>query len=120
KFKKEKELREAIDYTNPDLRNYAASIGIKHFEDKTHFSKNKRWVQFFSVFKEIFSQWKYVYDPANEDYYSKASQTLKQLEYDGYFKGDCDDYSIMMAACIKAIGGEVRLVRTTVKRTNGN
>lgn len=119
KFKKEKELREAIDYTNPDVRNYAASIAIKHFDDKRHFSSNRRWVQYFSVFKEVFGQWKYVFDPHQEDYYSKASETLKQLTYDEYFKGDCDDYSIMMAACIKSIGGEVRLVRTTVKKKDG-
>jgi Transglutaminase-like superfamily len=118
-FKKEIELKEAIDYTEPSLRNYAASTAIKHFDDKVHYSSNRRWVQFFSVFKEIYGQWKYVYDPANEDYYSKASETLKQLEYDEYFKGDCDDYSIMMAACIKAIGGEVRLVRTTVQKEDG-
>lgn len=119
KFRKEKELRNAIDYTEPSLRNYAASIAVKHFQDKAHFSTNRRWVQYFSVFKEIYGQWKYVFDPANEDYYSKASETLTQLNYDDYFKGDCDDYSIMMAACIKAIGGEVRLVRTTVKRDDG-
>ena len=118
-FKKEKELRNAIDYTNPDLRNYAASIAIKYFDENRHLSKNRKWVQFFSVFKEVFGQWKYVYDPANEDYYSKASETLKQLQYDNYFKGDCDDYSIMMAACIKAIGGEVKLVRTTVVQDSG-
>jgi hypothetical protein len=118
-FKKEMELREAIDYTNPELRNYAASIAIKHFEEKTHFSDNRKWVQFFSVFKEVYGQWKYVYDPAHEDYYSKASETLSQLKYDEYLKGDCDDYSIMMAACIKAIGGEVRLVRTTVTQPSG-
>ena len=119
RFKKEKELRAAIDYTDPDLRNYAAHIGTKHFEDKAHLAKNRKWVQFFSVFKEVYGQWKYVYDPANEDYYSKASSTLKQLNDDEYFKGDCDDYSIMMAACIKAIGGEVRLVRTTVEQSDG-
>ncbi|MCG8576096.1 MAG: transglutaminase family protein [Flavobacteriales bacterium] len=115
-FKKEDELRAAIDYNNPDLRNYSASIAIKHFDDRAYLSKNRKWVQFFSVFKEVYSQWKYVYDPINEDYYSKSSETLSQLEYDEYFKGDCDDYSIMMASCIKAIGGEVRLVRTIVNQ----
>ena len=118
-FKKENELRAAIDYTNPDLRNYAASVAVKHFNGRRHLSNNRMWVQFFSVFKEIYTQWKYVNDPANEDYYSKASETLKQLQYDEYFKGDCDDYSIMMAACIKAIGGEVRLVRTSVTQSDG-
>lgn len=118
-FKKETEIRNAIEYSNPDVRNYAASIGIKHFEDEAHFANNRKWVQFFSVFKEIYGQWKYVHDPANEDYYSSASQTLAQLKYDEYFKGDCDDYAIMMAACIKAIGGEVQLVRTTVEKSDG-
>lgn len=117
-FKKEKELRDAIDYSEPTLRNYAASIAIKHFDEQAYLSKNRKWVQFFSVFKEVYTQWKYVYDPINEDYYSKASETLTQLQYDDNFKGDCDDYSIMIAACIKAIGGEVRLVRTIIKRNN--
>jgi hypothetical protein len=120
RFKKENELREAIDYINPDVRNYAAHIGTKHFEDKAHFAGNRKWVQFFSVFKEVYGQWKYVHDPANEDYYSSASSTLSQLNQDEYFKGDCDDYSIMIAACIKAIGGEVRLVRTSVKQSDGS
>lgn len=116
KFRKEKELREAIDYTNPELRNYATSAAVKYFDDEKHLSQNLKWVQFFSVFKEVYGRWKYVYDPMNIDYYSKASETLQQLQYDEYFKGDCDDYSIMMAACIKSIGGEVRLVRTEVER----
>jgi hypothetical protein len=119
-FKQEKELREAIDYKNPDVRNYAASIAIKNFEDKAYLSSNRKWVQFFSVFKEINNNWKYVYDPINEDYYSSGSNTLKQLQFDGKFKGDCDDYSIMMASCIKAIGGEVRLVRTVIESKEGN
>jgi len=115
-FKKEKELRESIDYKNPALKNYANSIAIKHFQESNHLSTNRKWVQSFSIFKEIYTNWVYVYDPVDEDYYSTASNTMKQLEDDGRFKGDCDDYSIMMAACIKAIGGEVRLVRTVVKQ----
>lgn len=119
-FKKEKQLRAAIDYDNPQLRNFAASAAVKYFDDQIHLSQNNRkWVQFFSVFKEVYGRWKYVFDPANEDYYSKASETLDQLQYDDFFKGDCDDYSIMMAACIKAVGGEVRLVRTTVTASDG-
>ena len=114
-FGREKELRAAIDYDNPEVRNYAASIGVKHFEDQAYLSKNQKWVQFFSVFKEIYGHWKYVFDPIGEEYYSKASETFGQLKYDDNFKGDCDDYSIMMASCIKAIGGEVKLVRTFVE-----
>ncbi len=114
-FSKEEQLREAVDYINPEVRNYAASIAIKHFDDQRYLAKNTKWVQSFSVFKEIYSHWKYVYDPKDEEYYSKASETLTQLQYDEYFKGDCDDYSIMMGACIKSIGGEIKLIRTLVE-----
>lgn len=115
-FKREDELRKAIDYKNPEVVNYARSIATKHFQDKEYLTHNKKWLHFFSIFKEIYGHWKYVYDPVGEEYYSSASETLKQLNYDDNFKGDCDDYSIMMAACIKAVGGEVRLVRTIVER----
>ncbi|MBK7129620.1 MAG: hypothetical protein IPM74_06050 [Crocinitomicaceae bacterium] len=115
-FSREQELRNAIDYDKPEVRNYAASIAVKHFEAESYLSKNKKWVQFFSIFKEIYGHWKYVYDPVGEEYYSKASETLTQLNYDDNFKGDCDDYSIFMASCIKAVGGEVRLIRTVVER----
>ncbi|WP_070136810.1 hypothetical protein [Crocinitomix algicola] len=115
-FRKEKQLRESIDFTNPIVRNYATSAAIKHFEEDAHLSQNRKWVQFFSVFKEIYTNWKYVYDPIDGDYYAKASESIGQLKDDGFFKGDCDDYSIMIAAAIKAIGGEVRLVRTEVEQ----
>ncbi len=118
KFSKEQMLREAIDFKEPVVRNYAASIAIKHFSDQYHLSTNRKWVQFFSVFKEIYGKWNYVYDPIEDDYYAKATETIGQLSDDQLFKGDCDDYSIMMAACIKAIGGEVKLVRTLVDQND--
>lgn len=119
KFQQEDRLRDAIDYKEPLVRNYGANIANKHFESERHLSKNLKWVHFFSVFKEIHSKWNYVYDPLSEEYYSKASETLTQLDFDESFKGDCDDHSILMAACIKAVGGEVRLVRTKVVLSDG-
>jgi len=114
KFRQEDRLRGSIDYKNIEVRNYAVNIANSNFENERHFSSRLKWVHYFSIFKTINENWNYVYDPLQEEYYSKASETLKQLEFDGQFKGDCDDHSIMMAACIKAVGGEVRLVRTTV------
>ncbi|MGV6861499.1 MAG: transglutaminase domain-containing protein [Putridiphycobacter sp.] len=113
-FRQEDRLRKAVDYKNPEVRNYAVNIANKNFADKQNLSPVLKWVHFFSVFKEIHAKWNYVYDPLSEEYYSKASETIKQLEFDDKFKGDCDDHSILMAACIKAVGGEVRLVRTKV------
>jgi hypothetical protein len=119
KFKQEDRIREAINYQEPDVRNYAVNIANKNFEESKLLSPNLKWVHFFSIFKEVHSKWNYVYDPQSEEYYSKASETLKQLDFDDKFKGDCDDHSIMMAACIKAVGGEVRLVRTKVTQSTG-
>jgi hypothetical protein len=112
-FPKATEFREAIDFTNPITRNYAASIAVMHFEEHQT-NSNMRLIQFFSVFKEVRKRWRYVFDPTGRDYFSKASETIGQLKMDGKFKGDCDDYSILMAACIKSVGGEVKLVRTRV------
>ncbi|MBK9192671.1 MAG: hypothetical protein IPM77_14895 [Crocinitomicaceae bacterium] len=41
-FAREEELRNAIDYDNPDLRNYAASIAVKHFDDQAYLSKKQK------------------------------------------------------------------------------
>ncbi len=120
KFLKEEKLREAIDYSNPNVRNYAVNIANKHFESNRNLSPSLKWVHFFSVFKDVHEKWNYVYDPQNEDYYAKASETIEQLNFDNKFKGDCDDHSILMAAIIKAVGGEVRLVKTKVKLKDGS
>ena len=119
KFLKEDKLRSAVDYNNPLVRNFAVNVANKHFADSRNLSPNLKWVHFFSVFKEVHNKWNYVYDPQNEDYYAKASETIGQLDFDDSFKGDCDDHSILMAACIKAVGGEVRLVKTKVTRKDG-
>jgi hypothetical protein len=119
RFSKEDDLRKAIDYTNPIVMNFARNKATSNFNEYRDLIRDKRIVQYFSIFKEIRSRWVYVFDPSGEDYYSKASETIAQLEYNDLFKGDCDDYSILMAACIRAIGGEVQLVRTNVTRQDG-
>lgn len=116
---KEDLMIEAMQYKDEKVRGFATNVALKYFQKDANYSKNKKWVQFFSVFKEIHGKWKYVYDPINEDYYASANESIAQLKSDSLFKGDCDDYSILMGACIKAIGGEVRLVRTKVKNEYG-
>lgn len=63
-------------------------------------------VQSFSVFKEINSRWRYVSDVKGGEYFATPMESLDLMA------GDCDDHALLMAACIAAIGGEVRLVRT--------
>ena len=119
-FNKEKELRSAINYNDPDVVSFARNKATTHFQEYSDLLRDKRLIQYFSIFKEIRSKWVYVFDPMGEDFYSKASETIRQMDYNNLFKGDCDDYSIMIAACIRAIGGEVNLVRTSVLREDGS
>ena len=63
-------------------------------------------IQCFAVFKEINSQWNYVNDSKGKEYIAFASESLQ------HFSGDCDDHAILMAACIKAIGGTPRIIHT--------
>lgn len=98
-------IREAIDYGNPVVRDFAVSSAKKYFGDIVIDQKYKKLLQYFSVFR-VMSQWEYIPDPKGEEYFAKASESVNLMA------GDCDDYSILMAASIRVIGGEVRLVRT--------
>ncbi len=119
-FIREENLRDAINYNDEAVLDFSRNIATKHFQEFATLSNDKRWVQYFSIFKEIKSNWIYVYDPLEEEYFSNASNTIELLRFNGKFKGDCDDYSILMAACIRAVGGEVRLIRTEVMQPDGS
>lgn len=117
-FTNEDKIKAAIDVEN--VRPYAVDMAKKNFREYYNVAPGRTIVQAFSVFKEIYTRWVYVHDPQDQDYYAKASETMAFLKSgDGTFAGDCDDYSIFMAACIKAIGGEVRLVRTRIDKEDG-
>jgi hypothetical protein len=113
-FPNAEKFREAIDFNDPEVRDFAVNIAVKYFDEYSNSTFNRKTIQYFSIFKEVRNNWRYVFDPAENEFYSHASETIRLLKSDGKFKGDCDDYSILMAACIKAIGGKVRLVRTRV------
>ncbi len=117
-FTNEDRIRAAIDYK--EVRPYAVTLATKNFRDYYDLAPGRTVIQTFSLFKEIYPRWVYVHDPKFEDYFAKASETMEFLSSgDGTFAGDCDDYSIFMAACVKAIGGEVRLVRTRIIKEDG-
>ena len=105
-FRNSLEIKDAIDFDNPKVRNFAVKATKKYFENYSRNSNYRQMIQYFAVFKEINTHWNYVNDPSNQEYFAKASETVEHLS------GDCDDHSILMAACIKSIGGTVRLVRT--------
>jgi hypothetical protein len=90
-------------------------MAVANFKEYAGSFPSLKILHCFSIFKEVRTRWNYVYDPKGDEYYSKTSVTLLQLEDDDKFKGDCDDYSILIAGLFTAVGGEVRLVRTEVE-----
>lgn len=105
-FPNKNEILRAIEYENPKVRNFAIMATTRHFKRIRGYSEYRNLIQCFAVFKEINNRWNYVNDPKNGDYIATARESLL------YFSGDCDDHSILMASCIKSIGGTPRLIHT--------
>lgn len=105
-FPNKSKIIKAIEYDNPQVRNFAVGATTKHFRDVKGYREYRQIIQCFAIFKEIQSKWNYVNDPKNREYIATASESLQ------HFAGDCDDHSILMAASIRAIGGTPRLIHT--------
>ncbi|KAB1158172.1 transglutaminase [Flavobacterium luteum] len=105
-FPNKSKIINAIEYDNRRVRDFALKATTKHFKKVNGYYKYRTIIQCFAVFKEINSRWNYVSDPKGRDYIATASESLL------YLSGDCDDHSVLMAACIKSIGGTARLIHT--------
>ncbi len=105
----------AVDYNNPIVKRFANNCTINtrfdSYIEQEYDSEFKTIIQALAICEEINSHWNYVHDPESEEYFAKASETIGNVK-DGKYSGDCDDHAIMMCACIKAIGGKTRLVRS--------
>jgi len=91
-------IASAIDYTNSITRNYAVQLAAKY-------PGNYSISQICQIWEDVKPNWKYVNDPAGSDYFAPASQSIGNG-----LAGDCDDFAIVMAALIQAIGGGTRVV----------
>lgn len=105
-FPNKSKIIDAVNFTNPKVRNFALYATSKHFTSFKESGDKRRMIQCFAVFKEINNNWNYVNDPKGREYIAYASESLQ------HFSGDCDDHAILMAACIKAIGGTPRIIHT--------
>lgn len=106
-FPNKTKIVNAIDYQNPRVRNFAVAATTRHFRDVKKYREYRTLIQCFAAFKEINTRWNYVNDPKGRDYIASASESAALLS------GDCDDHSVLMAACIRSIGGTPRLIHTT-------
>ena len=105
-FPNKSKIIDAVDFSNPKVRNFALAATTKHFKEYKETGEKRRMIQCFAVFKEIRNRWNYVNDPKGREYIASASESLQ------HFSGDCDDHAILMSACIKAIGGTPRIIHT--------
>lgn len=105
-FPNKSKIINAVEFSNPKVRNFALSSTTKHFRDIKQTGEIRRMIQCFAVFKEIRNRWNYVNDPKGREYIASATESLQ------HFSGDCDDHAILMSACIKAIGGTPRIIHT--------
>lgn len=101
------EVKRAVDFDREIVRNFALTATATHFTVESKNNPQLRAViQSLAIFKEVNGNWNYVSDPASREYIARASESVH------HFSGDCDDYSILMAACILAIRGVPRLIYT--------
>ncbi|MBX2923280.1 MAG: transglutaminase domain-containing protein [Chitinophagaceae bacterium] len=87
------------------VRNFSVRHSIEYFDD--YHSKYGPIVRYLSLFKHINSTFKYVGDPERDEYYASPKETIENG-----LGGDCDDHTILMISCMKAIGAKCRMVLT--------
>ncbi|UZE92794.1 MAG: PGF-CTERM sorting domain-containing protein [Methanosarcinales archaeon] len=91
------DVAETIDYQNPTTRNFAVQLAAEY-------PGEYNIGQICSIYEHIRGEWRYVSDPT-EGYYAPASESIENG-----LVGDCDDFAILMAATIEAIGGSSRVI----------
>jgi Transglutaminase-like superfamily len=102
------EILGATDFYSPAVRSFALSAISTNFKtEQNTMSRYRDLIQCFAVFKKINRKWNYVNDPKGQEYFAKASESVK------FLAGDCDDHAITMVAAIRSIGGTARFVSTT-------
>lgn len=99
-------LKTILRDTDGSVRREAVRMATANFTSVKVAADEFTLVQSFSLFKEINSKWRYVSDVKGGEYFATPAESLELMA------GDCDDHALLMAACITAIGGKVRLVRT--------
>lgn len=94
-------LDEACDFNLPYTKNFANQLAARSPGDY----KSKGIDQVCQIVDYCYSKWRYVSDPAEQEYVARASETIAAS-----LTGDCDDYAVLIASCVIAIGGNARIV----------
>ncbi len=106
-FHDAEKLRALVNELDPAVRKAAIQMATANFKEVNVAADEMVLLRALSIFKEINSTWTYVSDPKGREYFAPTAESIELMA------GDCDDHAVLMAALINAVGGEVRLVRTT-------
>lgn len=98
-----REVRSKMDYKDSVVRNFAIQHSLDYFDD--YYNKYGEDARLLSLFKYIRYHFRYVPDPKRDEYFATPRETILNG-----LGGDCDDHAILMASCMRAIGGMTRIV----------
>ena len=95
-------IQQKVNYKDSVVRDFAVEHSLLYFEE--YYTKYRQICRQFSLIKYIRNNYKYVTDPSGFDYFASPQESIQLMA------GDCDDYTILMASTLKAIGCDVRIV----------
>lgn len=93
-----KNVTQAIRPTHPTVRTYALRLARQYPGPRNPLQVKRIWYH-------VKRNWRYVSDPRGGDYFAPANETIE-----AGLAGDCDDFAILLASLIEAIGGDARIV----------
>ena len=95
-------IQQKVDYRDSAVRAFAVTYSLMYFDE--YYPKYRQICRQFSLLKYIKTNFKYVSDPSDFDYFASPQESINLMA------GDCDDYSILMASVLKSIGANVRII----------
>lgn len=107
--------QEAVRPALPVVRDFAARLAGEH-PGSYHRSRpdpvpsRTGLQQVLAIHRYVAGRWRYVNDPLyiRGNYFSPPERTIANS-----FTGDCDDFAILLASAVEAIGGTVRILHGT-------
>jgi transglutaminase-like putative cysteine protease len=98
----QKRIQQKVNYKDSTVRSFAVQKSLIYFNE--YYPKYRYIARQLSLIKYVKNNFRYVSDPSGFDYFASPTESIALMA------GDCDDYSILMASVVKAIGGNVRII----------
>ena len=106
-----KKIGDAVVPNQPCVRDFAVSLVKEeqgpYYDRRRALPGEQGMKQICNLHYHLSTNWKYISDPTmiQNDYFSPANRTIAIG-----LAGDCDDFSVLNASCVEAIGGISRIM----------